>query len=239
MKIHNRTVIDMATGQVLEDDFFEYEGPLALCTHGKEKQITEDRQKLQDKRTQKAFDLQMSNLNDIKTNFSKYLSGNVGFDPQQLALMKSQFQNQDSANFNNARQQTLSSLLARGSGGGQAPAGGDFARGLSGLYGAEANSRSSGLANINMSNLQQMLTNKFNTANLLSGNAATLSNPISTFTNSADNALDQRVKVGMAPGFGSSFLNSFGSVLGGGLGAGVTGGVGTLASKAGSGNYGW
>src|ERR1700743_3119785 len=30
-RIHTRTVIDMATGAIIEDESYEYSGPLALC----------------------------------------------------------------------------------------------------------------------------------------------------------------------------------------------------------------
>ena len=37
MKVHIRTVIDMATGEVLEDEWYEYEGPVAMAGGGGKK----------------------------------------------------------------------------------------------------------------------------------------------------------------------------------------------------------
>lgn len=208
-------------------------------TKGKEKKLSEDQLNKQNAQQNKAFSDQQSTLKSIKDSLGGYLSGNTGFDPQQLALLKSQFLGQNAQDFNSARSNVMSALASRGSGGGQGPVGGDFTKGLSGLYGAEASSKASGLTGINLQNLSQALTNKFNAANIFSGNAATLNSPISTFGSGATNALDERVKIGLTPGFGSSFMTSFGGALGAGLGGGLTGGIGTAASHVGSGNYGF
>lgn len=207
--------------------------------HDQEKQMAQQRQTEQDAQTQKAFSAQMDTLNTLKTSLSKYLTGNEGFDPSLTAALKSKFLGSNAQDYAGARSSVMSALARRGSGGGQGPVGGDFAKGLSSLAGQEASTLGAGMQNIDIQNLQQAVNNKFNAASVLSGNAATLNSPINTFTGSADNALNQRIKIGMTPGFGTNFLNSLGSSLGAGLGAGATGGIGTLASHAGSGNYGW
>ena len=102
-------------------------------------------------------------------------------------------------------------LASRGAGGGQTPVGGDYTRGLSGLFGAEAQSLAGGANNIRMQNALQALNNKFQASNVLSGNAAALSSPISTFGSGASNALNQYMQAANS-GFGATFtgLSTFG-----------------------------
>lgn len=201
--------------------------------YDKEKQLAEQRQKTQDAYTKKAFDTQMSTINDIKASMSKYLTGSMGFDPALTAAIKTKLAGDTAKEFSGARSSVVSALARRGSGGGTGPVGGDFAKAFSFLKGSEADTTASNLTNLNIADLQQAINNKFNAASVLSGNAATLNSPISTFTGSGDNALDQRIKVGLTPGFGANLLNSFASGFGSGLGDLATGGVGSLATGIG------
>ena len=41
MKIHTRIIVDMQTGEVLLDEFYEYSGPLALCDRSLQSQATQ------------------------------------------------------------------------------------------------------------------------------------------------------------------------------------------------------
>ena len=148
-------------------------------------------QKRNEDRQDKAFTFQMSQMQDVKNAMQKYLSGNIGFDPQQLAAMTSQFMGQNANDFNQARAGVTSLLASRGAGGGQTPVGGDYTRGMSGLFGSEAQSLAGGMNSIRMQNALQALNNKFQASNVLSGNAAALSSPISTFGSGASNALNQ------------------------------------------------
>src|SRR4030095_4885649 len=95
-------------------------------------------QKRNEARQDKAFNFQMQGMTDVKNALQKYLTGNVGFDPQQLAEMTSDFLGLNANDFNQARAGVISALASRGAGGGQIPVGGDYTRGLSGLFGAEA-----------------------------------------------------------------------------------------------------
>jgi len=190
-------------------------------------------QKRNEDRQDKAFNFQMQGMTDVKNALQKYLTGNVGFDPQQLAAMTSDFMGQNANDFNQARAAVTSALASRGAGGGQLPVGGDYTRGLSGLFGAEAQSLAGGMNNIRMQNALQALTNKFNTANVFSGNAAALSSPISTFGSGASNALNQYMQQANS-GFGATFLRGFGGALGTGLGSGIsTFGLGGLSKLGG------
>lgn len=173
----------------------------------------------QNKLQQQAFDLMTANQKKVSDSVSQYLSGNVGFDPQQLALLKSQFLNSNASSYQQAGKNTRTALLRSGSLNSSTPAGGDAVRGISGLEGAMASNASSGLANIDLQNLQQGLNNRFNAASLINGQAAQLTSPISSFGSGASNALNQYVSASNS-GFGSvlakSFAGSLGNTLGGG-----------------------
>lgn len=187
---------------------------------------------------QQAFDLMKQAQSTVSSAVSPYLSGNVGFDPQQLALLKSQFLNSNAQNYQTAGQNVRTALLRSGSADSSAPVGGDYVRGIAGLQGGLASSTSSGLANIDLQNLTQALNNKFNAASLINGQAAQLTSPISTFGSGANNALSNYVQ-SQQNTFGNMLFKNFGSALGSGLGAGVVGGLGSEASTLGSGNFGW
>lgn len=174
---------------------------------------------LQNKLMQQQLAQQQKQYGDIWNNFSKYMSGNIGFDPQQLALMKSQFLNQAAGGYQDAGRNLRTALLRRGAGGGDQPVGGDYTRGIAALEGGQADTVSGGLANIDLQNLQQALINKFNTGSLLSGNSAQLSQNIGTFSGGASNALGQYIQAKNS-GFGSAFAQGFGGALGKTLGGG-------------------
>lgn len=170
----------------------------------------------------------------IMGSVGKYLSGNVGFDPQQLAIMQSQFLNQNSANFNQAGSSVLASLRSRGVAGGDSPGGGDLTRGLEGLQGARASSQSQGILGTNLADLQQALNNKFNAASVASGQSAQIGSNIGVFGQGANNALNQYVQAS-SNGFMSQFAKGLGSGLGGGVASMANGGIG--ASLGGLGKF--
>lgn len=170
----------------------------------------------------------------VMASISKYMTGaGEGFDPEQLALMTSRFLNQNSADFNSATGQVLSSLRARGGGGGDTPAGGDMARSLSTLDAARATSKSQGVLGINIENLKAALTNRFNATSVASGQSAQLGQDISTYGQGANNSLDQYIKAKNAPGFLQSLATSFAGGAGAGFGAMATGGASSIFSSIG------
>ena len=105
-------------------------------------------------RQDQAFNAQMKQLGMLNDSLKGYLSGSgQGYDPKELALLKTQFLGQNANDFSQARSGLTSALAARGAGGGQVPVGGDYTRGLSGLFGAEAQATAGGMNNIELSNL--------------------------------------------------------------------------------------
>lgn len=209
---------------------------------GKGDGTAKDQLALQNKLQQQAFDLMQKRQSDVQGAVGKYMTGSEGFDPAQLATMRAQFLNQMGKNYQGAGANIRTALARRGSLDSSQPVGGDYTRGLASLEGGLASDTSSGLANIDLQNLQQALTNKFNASSLINGQAAQMTSPISTFGSGANNALAQYVTAANQ-GFGNAFTSAFGGALGKGLGsglsAGAVGGLGTAASTIGNGQYGW
>lgn len=222
------------TGEVLKAKWFEYAGPVAVCKGSDVAKKTLEQQTALQQQTLNTLNAKQKLVQD---SVSKYLTGaGQGFDPQQLALLRSQFLNSNAAQYNQAGRATRTALLRSGSADSTVPAGGDYVRGISGLEGAEASNASQGLTNIGLQDLQQALANKFNAVNAINSQAATLTSPISTFGSGLNNALNQYVYAANQ-GFGSAFAQGFGGALGKGLGAGIstfaTGGLGLLGQMAG------
>lgn len=160
-------------GRLLHMVAEEYSGPWAECKETKEQK---QQRELDNKMAAQQFALQQEALNEqklfnqpVRENLTKYLSGDIGFTPEQMALLNSQFLNKQSQGFNEAGGQVFNALRARGFMGGDMPASGDAARNLSSLYGLEAASTSAGLTDIQLQNIQQALANKFNTAGIFAG----------------------------------------------------------------------
>jgi hypothetical protein len=218
---------DMATGILLDWEGFEYEGPIAEC---KGEGTSKDQLNQQNALQKQAFDLMKGAQDKVSGSVGQYLTGNVGFDPEQLALLKSQFLNNIAKNYKTAGSNVRTALLRTGSASG--PVGGDYTRGIAGLEGGLASDTSSGMANIDLQNLSQALTNKFNAASLINGQAAQMTSPIATFGSGASNALNQYVQASNS-GFGATFMRGLGSGLGQGIGSGISGGLGGVLSGLG------
>lgn len=173
-----------------------------------------------------AFDKQMQMMNTLQGAYSKYLGGQIGFDPAMKAAMTSQFLNSNAQTYNQAGQQVRQALGARGNLGGN-PVGGDYARGLSNLLGARAGSQSQGLLGIQEQNAQLANQNMWNAGNILSGNAAALTGTQGVSANAMSNALNQFMHAEQS-GFGGNFMSAFGSTIGQGIGNFALGGLGKV-----------
>lgn len=228
MKITSKVTWDILTGEILELEQFDWDGPVALC---KVTDTANEQRKQELQMQQQAFNTQQKQIADLKTAFSGYLQGNKGFDPATMAAMRSQFLNSNNNTFNQAGNMVRSALGARGEGTGSNPVGGNYATGLANLLGAKAGSQSQGLLGLDVTNAQQALTNQFNAGNLLSGNAATLTGTQGVAGSGASSALNSYITASNS-GFTGSFSNAFGGALGKSLGSfGMqTGPSGTTAS---------
>lgn len=201
---------------------------------------SKDQLKLQNQLVQQQLAKQDAIHNQIMGSIGKYLSGSgEGFDPAQLAAMTSAFLNNTAGQYQGARSNVVAGLASRGIGTGSAPGGGDIARGLEGLEGAAADTRSQGLLGINIQNLQQALNNRFNAASVASGQGAQIGSNLGIFQGGANNALDQYVQASNQ-GFGNALTSSLGGALGKGLGGLATLGIGSslggLSKYLGGGN---
>lgn len=225
MRITTRAVYDIASWTLEDWAGYEYFGPVEEC---KGADVAKQQMDQQNKITADQLAQQKAIRDQILSTTSQYTTGaGQGYDPAQFSAMISQFLNQNSATFNQARGQVLSSLNTRGVGGGDAPGGGDTTRGLENLEGAKASSQSQGILGANIENLQQALTNRFNALNVQSGQAAQVGGNIGTFNAGASNALGDYIKaVNTSP-----FMSMLGQTLGGALGGGIGGGISNAIGK--------
>lgn len=235
MRIYTKLVWDIETMALLEAVAEDYSGPLEIAK-GADEANNQRKEQLDLQKQQLA--MQNSTLNTIKGGVGKYLTGDIGFSPAEMAMLSSQFLNNNSQDFASAGSAVRDALASKGMGTGALPVGGTYTRGLSGLLGAQASQHGAGLLNLGISDAQQALTNKFNAASVLNGSAATLGSNVSTFGQGASSALGDYIKAANQS-FGGMFMNSLGGALGAGLGNAAVGGLGTGVSKLGSGNWGW
>jgi len=180
---------------------------------GKATTTADDQRKAELAMQTQAFQTQQDQLAMLNKNFSPYLAGKTGFDPQMLANLRSQFLNSNASTFNQAGNATRAALGARGEGTGSAPVGGTYGSGIANLMAAKAGSQSSGLMNIDLQNAQQALQNQFNAGNILSGNAATQTGTQGVAGAGASSALQSYVTAS-ANSFGGSLASSLGKSLG-------------------------
>lgn len=193
--------------------------------------VAQDQLKLQNSLVQQQLTQQKAIQDQMQSSFGKYLSGDIGFSPQQMSVLQSQFMNQNTGAFNSAGANVRANLAARGSGNGDLPVGGDYTRGIAELEGAKASSQSQGILGLNAQSMAQALQNQFNAGNIINGQAAQTGQNIGTFNSGANNALNTYVQAANT-GFGNAFTSGFGGALGRGLGsglsAGITGGIGGM-----------
>jgi hypothetical protein len=159
-------------------------------------------------------------LQQNNTALSPYLTGNQGFTPEQMAALNSQALDQNALRYNQGTQQANAQLAARGEGLGNTPGSGVAATGYGNLQAAKAGDLADALRTVTLNNAQQGLTNKFNAASVLSGNAQTYAGNVGTYGSGASNALSN-----LTQAQGNSFSSKFGQGLGSGLGSAVSKGI--------------
>ena len=232
MRITTKYVFNMVTGEVLEHEWYEYSGPVAMCKGADE--ANAQRKQMLDM-DQKAFDLQMDQIKSVAASFSKFMTNPEGFSPSGMASMTSDALNQNALAYNQAGNTVRDQITAMG-GNGDLPIGGNTIGRLASLSGMAASQKASTLNNLNIMNEQQKLSNMFNAGSLLTGNAATLNGTQSTAAGGASSALNSYITA-KNTGFGSSFANALGGSLGAGLGAVATGGLGGFMGGAGKSGF--
>lgn len=107
----------------------------------------------------------------VEGALSKYLGGDIGFGPEQLALMQTLFMGDQARAFGTAEKSVMAGLRGRGGAGGDLPAGGDFGRLFGTLQSGRAGSQAAGVNDIRLRDAGQKLANQFNAAGVIQGNA--------------------------------------------------------------------
>lgn len=238
MKIYRKLTFDW-DGNVVEEDSYDYFGPVAEAK-GSGTSSQSDQLKLQNQLQQQQLAQQNQYLGQVNSAVSPYLtSQGQGFTPAQLAAMNSQAIDQNASQYNSAGQQLRQALLARGESG-QTPLSGTGVAGISGLLSGKASDLANALRTNTLNDAQQNLTNRFNAASVLSGNAGTLAGNVGVFgsgANSSLSALTQKQIADMQNSFGARFASGLGAGLGSGISglatAGLGGGIGTALSSLG------
>lgn len=173
---------------------------------------------------QQQLALQQQVLGQVQGPMSQYLKNNIGFTPEQMANLRSQFLNSQSTDFGSAQSQVKQALLQRGEGGGQNPLSGSAVNDIAALSGLQASSTSAGLRDINLANIQQALSNRFNAAGILMGVGGQYGNNFASANSGASNALNSYItgiNANTPMGLATGFASGFGQGLGGALGKGA------------------
>lgn len=205
--------------ELISAQTFDYAGPVALCDSGDDE--AEEQRKLNNRLVAEQL-AEQKRLQALVESFASQWK-DMGFSPEQLSFMTSQFLNENDAAFRSANSNVRSSLAARGAGTGEIPIGGDYARDIAELEGMQGAAQSQGLLGIKLADQEQRERNRANYVNAITGNAVQTGATIPTFSSGASNALNAFVQA-KSNGFGSAFKNAFGGALGQGFGKVLTGG---------------
>lgn len=171
------------------------------------------------------LDRQHAIQDQIRAATSHFIdNGGEGFAPEEIAAMRSMMMGGVADRYQTAGKSVRSALLARGSGDGSQPVGGDYTKGITGLESGLANESAEGQNSITATNARQRLSNMFNSFNVNNGVAAQTGNDIGIFGNGANNALNQFVAAKSIPGFSDTFAQGLGAGLSKALTSGPSGG---------------
>lgn len=222
--------LDIESGDTLAHIYTWHSGLVAECKYDDSKKAA-DKQLATNNANSSAALAQQSKFNQpVYQALIKYLTGNgEGMTPQEMALLNSQFLNQNSQQFNSAGSNVRAALLSRGVGSDSQPTGGNFVRGISNLEGLKGATTAAGLQDIQLENIRQRLANKFNAAGIFQGTGAGYGNQALGFSGLANenvNQIHNAFRPGILENFGQAFGKSLGGSLGAGIGGGLTGGLG-------------
>jgi hypothetical protein len=223
VRIHTSTTWNLEDMSIEQDEWTDYAGPVALMKGGGAKEKTDYQVALANARTKEASTREKELLDMVKSSMARYLTAQgEGYSPEQLSLLTTQFLHQNANDYSGANVAVRSALASRGAGTGTQPVGGDYVRGMSNLYGAQAQNLTSGLTNIGLSNLQQAVLNRMNAAGILSGNANTYAGNIASYSGVTQQGIDTTGRIAAANAGANAGL------IGAGIGA-ITG-TGGLSS---------
>lgn len=200
MRIYREIIIHIDTGEILSSNWYDYFGPMAEAKGGESKaaaRSAEEQRKEQNRIMAEQLAMQRETMRGIAGGVDQFLSPEgVGFDAETLAALNSQALESVPAQFEDVRQQLMSSMLARGSGGGALPVSGDYLRNLSQLHVGREGLKANLLRENLIKNALLKLQNRFSAANVKLGVGSQF-DP-STFVQGASSALGSRVSAAKA-----------------------------------------
>jgi len=159
MRIYTKVVRDIETWEVLEEEFFEYEGPMELCkgSNSKNEQKAADATRTdQASKTNAALAQQQGYMKPVDEMTSQIMA-NGGLTPGMESAMTAQYMNNIPAQFRGIAGNINNQQVARGMVGGQMGAGsGDVARQFGALGAAQAGAQQEGFLNTQFAKQQGM-----------------------------------------------------------------------------------
>jgi hypothetical protein len=230
MKIYTKICIDMSTGAVVESDFYEYTGEVALCKGDSTDQQTEQ---LEQQNTQAQLAQNQQLMNIMQTQYGaqsqiyNYMSGKMtammnnptGYSQQQLTSMQTSANDNLTNQYQSAQQALNQSEFTNGSR--DLPSGVNDQLNAS-LLNSEASDKASAQNQITQANANLQQQNYWNAANALSGVAAG-ENPLG-YASAATGASNAASSAGNSTAnLSNAYMNSQQSQLESVLGGAVTG----------------
>lgn len=223
MRITTKLTIDMNTGAMLDHQFYEYAGPVALCKGDSTLRSQEKSQAAFTGTLMSTFKTQFANqsgiLNFLSGKLQPMINNPQGYSPEALAAMRTGATETGATQFGNAQKALQESEAARGGNG--LPSGVDAQLTAQNANSAAAQ-ESQAQEGITLQNEQQKQNNFWNATNALNGVAAE-ENPIGY--------AGQSTAGSQAVGdLGTAYKNSQSSQLLGALGGLAGGAAGALTS---------
>src|SRR6266700_4381114 len=231
MRIYTRVVFDSEWNRIeAECEFYEYDGPIALCKGDSTAKAAEQQQAAFNAQLMTIFQSQFAKQNSILDYITPKMQSIIdnpsGYSPEALAAMRAN----SIDNLSNQYQSAQKALNAKElSGGGAELPSGVNAQLDEALFNAEASDKAGAENNITLSNEQLKQANYWNALSVLSGNAAQI-NPLgyasaaTTGGNTVAN-LSQAYTASQGPGL----MGLLGGVIGGAASVFGPGGSGTKA----------
>ena len=214
MRVYREITINAETGEVLSSNWFDYAGPVAEAKGGESKAAAADakaRTDRQDRIAAEQLAMQRKTMEGIAGGVDQFLSPEgMGFDPATMAALNSQAIESVPAQFEDARQQLISSLTARGGAGGALPVGGDYLKNLSQLHVGREGLKANLLRENLVKNALLKLQNRFSAANVKLGVGSQF-DP-STFVGAGSSSLSSRV--GAAKAADEASFAPWGAIIG-------------------------
>ncbi len=189
-------VRDIDTWEVLDEQTYEWTGPVALCKGGESKQAAKDaaaQRELDNRIMQEQLAMQRDQLAKVSGGVSQFLTPEgQGFDEKTMAALNANAIEGIPGQFEDARKQMMMALAARGGAGGQLPVGGDFLRNLASFNAARETAKAGALRDVQIKNALANLQNRFTASNALLG-VGSQYNP-SPFISGASSALSSQTE---------------------------------------------